>query len=63
VLIESDSAVVDHLLRAGEPVVVDDARQESTLMDAGVERANLVVVTANNIETALLVTKRVRDRN
>jgi Trk K+ transport system NAD-binding subunit len=63
VLIERDSTVVDDLVRAGEPVVVDDARQESTLLDAGVERANLVVITANNIETALLVTKRVRDRN
>ena len=63
VLIEKDSAAVDDLIRAGEPVVVDDAKQESTLIDAGVDHAHLIVVTANNIETTLLVTKRCRDRN
>jgi len=63
VLIDKDPAAVDDLVRAGEPIVVDDAKQESTLIDAGVERANLVVITSNNIETALLVTKRARERN
>jgi hypothetical protein len=63
VLIDKDPAAVDDLIRAGEPVIVDDAKQESTLVDAGVDRAHLVVITANNIETALLVTKRARDRN
>lgn len=63
VLIDKDPAAVDDLIRAGEPVVVDDAKQESTLVDAGVDRAHLVVIAANNIETALLVTKRARDRN
>jgi Trk K+ transport system NAD-binding subunit len=63
VLIDRDPVAVDDLVRAGEPVVVDDAKQESTLLDAGVDRANLVVITSNNIETALLVTKRARERN
>ena len=63
VLIEKDSTVVDDLVRAGEPVVVDDAKQESTLIDAGVDHAHLIVITTNNIEAALLVTKRARDRN
>ena len=63
VLIDKDPAAVDDLVRAGEPVVVDDAKQESTLVDAGIDRANLVVITTNNIETALLVTKRARERN
>src|SRR5882672_9636272 len=63
VLIDKDPAAVDDLVRAGEPVVVDDAKQESTLLDAGVDRAHLVVITSNNIETALLVTKRARERN
>ena len=62
-LIEKDSIVVDDLIRAGEPVIVDDAKQESTLTDAGVEYADLIVITSNNVETALLVTKRARDRN
>jgi hypothetical protein len=63
VLIEKDSLAVDDLIRVGEPVVVDDAKQESTLLDAGVDHAHLIVITSNNIETALLVTKRARDRN
>jgi hypothetical protein len=63
VLIDKDAAAVEELIRSGEPVVVDDAREERTLLDAGVARAQLVIVTSNSIETALLVTKRVRERN
>src|SRR5271169_637373 len=63
VLVEKDSMVVDDLIRAGEPVIVDDAKQESTLIDAGVDRARLIIITSNVIETALLVTKRARERN
>ena len=63
VLIDKEASSVDELVRQGEPVIVDDAKQESTLMDAGIERARLVVITSNAIETALLVTKRARDHN
>jgi hypothetical protein len=63
VLIEKDTTLVDELLRAGEPVIVDNAREASTLEDAGVAHAKLIVITSNDIETALLVTKRARDRN
>src|SRR6266481_2434168 len=63
VLIEKDSMAVDDLVRSGEPVIVDDAKQESTLIEAGVDRARLIVITSNVIETALLVTKRSRERN
>src|SRR5260370_37666842 len=63
VLIEKDSMAVDDLIRAGEPVIVDDAKEESTLIEAGVDRARLIVITSNVIETALLVTKRSRERN
>ena len=63
VLIDKDAQSVDDLVRAGEPVVVDNAKQESTLLDAGIEHAKFLVVATNNIETALLVTKRARDRN
>jgi hypothetical protein len=31
------SLAVDDLIRAGEPVIVDNAKQESTLIDAGVD--------------------------
>jgi hypothetical protein len=63
VLIDRDAAAVDDLIRDGEPIIVDDAKQESSLADAGIDHARLVIITSNNIETALLVTKRARDRN
>jgi voltage-gated potassium channel len=63
VLIDKDPAAVDDLIRDGEPIIVDDAKQEKSLTDAGIERAKFVIITSNNIETALLVTKHARDRN
>ncbi|MGH9862732.1 MAG: NAD-binding protein [Candidatus Acidiferrales bacterium] len=63
VLVEKDPTAVDHLVRAGEPVIVDDAKQTTTLEQAGAARARLIAVTSNNIETALLLTKRVRESN
>jgi hypothetical protein len=63
VLIDKDPMAVEDLVRAGEPVIVDNAKQESTLLDAGIARAKLLVIATNNIETALLVTKRARDHN
>jgi CPA2 family monovalent cation:H+ antiporter-2 len=63
VLVDRDATAVDDLVRAGEPVIVDNAREASTLEDAGIARARLVVLASNNIETALLVTRRARERN
>jgi D-arabinose 1-dehydrogenase-like Zn-dependent alcohol dehydrogenase len=62
-VIEKDSDKLDDLLRAGEPVVVDDAREGDALVDANVPAAKAVIVASNNLETALLVTKRARDAN
>jgi len=63
VVIERDASTVDHLLRAGEPVIVDNAKETTTLEEAGVRHAKAVIITSDNVETALLVTKRVRERN
>jgi hypothetical protein len=63
VLIDQDAVAVEDLIRVGEPVIVDNAKQESALIDAGIDRAQLVIITSNTIESALLVTKRARDRN
>jgi voltage-gated potassium channel Kch len=57
------SGVVDDLVGDGEPVVVDNAKQDSTLLDAGIVHARTVVVATNNFETALLVTKKAREKN
>ncbi len=62
-LVEKDASKVDELLREGEPIVVDDARESESLVDAGVCTAKSVVICSNNIETALIATKRARDCN
>jgi hypothetical protein len=63
VLIEKDVTTVDHLVRAGKPVVVDNAKEVTTLESAGIRHARSIIVTSDNIETALLVTKRAREAN
>lgn len=62
-VIEKNRDAVDELLREGEPIVVDDAREFDALADANVSRAKAVLIASNNLETALLVTKRARERN
>jgi len=61
--IERDRDKIDDLLRGGEAVIVDDAREMDAIEDANVAEAKAVILASNNLETALLVTKRVRDRN
>jgi hypothetical protein len=63
VVIEKDEQLVNHLIRDGEPVILDNAREPSTLKEAAVERARLIVIASNNVETALMVTKRARELN
>lgn len=62
-LIEKDKEKVDELLRLGEPVIVDDAREMDALSDANVNSAKTVILASNNLETTLIVTKRVRQGN
>lgn len=62
-LIEKDKEKIDDLLREGAPVVVDDAKDLDALSDAGVPKAKLVIIASNNLETALIVTKRARQMN
>ncbi|MDQ7779996.1 MAG: NAD-binding protein [Planctomycetota bacterium] len=63
VLVEHDRNVVDDLLRAGLPIVIDDATQDDALDDASVATASLVIVTVDNLEAELIVTRKVRMRN
>jgi len=62
-LIEKDKERVDELLRAGEPVVIDNAKEPDALNDANAASARVVVITSNNLETSLVVTKRARELN
>lgn len=62
-LIERSTERIDDLLREGQPVIVDDARERDALEDANVAQARAVLIASNNLETALLVTKRAREAN
>lgn len=62
-LIEKDKERIDELLRLGEPIVVDNAKEPDALKDANISSAKAIIIASNNLETALIVTKRVRDIN
>lgn len=63
VLLEKSRPLVDDLIRAGEPVLVDDAKTKDALPSANIAEAKRLVIASNNLETALLVTKRARELN
>lgn len=62
-LIEKDREKIDELLRQGEPIIVDDAKELDALIDANIGKAKTVIVASNNLGTALIVTKRSREYN
>jgi len=62
-LIEKDKEKIDEILREGEPIVVDNAKELDALEDANINSAKAVVIAYNNLETALIVTKRAREYN
>lgn len=63
VLIEPNTALIDDMLRDGEAVIVDRIEDTDALMDARVQHAKAVIVASNNPNSAILLTKRVRDLN
>ncbi len=63
VLVEPNAAIVDDMLREGEPVIVDRIEDTDALTDARVQHAKAVIVASNNPNSAILLTKRVRDLN
>jgi hypothetical protein len=62
-LIEKNRDKIDELLCQGEPVIIDDAKEADALIDANISKAKAVIIASNNLETALIVTKRARDCN
>ena len=62
-LIEKDKEKIDEILREGEPIVVDNSKELDALEDANINSAKAVVIASNNLETALIVTKRAREYN
>jgi hypothetical protein len=62
-LIDRDREAIDDLLAEGEPIIVDNAVELDALRDCNIEKAKAVIIASNNLETALIVTKRARERN
>ncbi|MFT3765551.1 MAG: NAD-binding protein [Minicystis sp.] len=63
VVVESDPALVDDLVRAEEPVVLGSARDPGTLAAARVDSAAVVVIATDDLETAAVACRLVRDKN
>jgi len=63
VLIEEDGEKVDHLLKEGDPIVVDSPLEKDTLSDANISKAKVVIVTTEDVEASTILTKRIRDLN
>jgi len=63
VLIEEHEEKVDHLLREGEPIVVDNPLEKDALNDASISKAKVVILTIDDVEATTILTKRVRDLN
>jgi Trk K+ transport system NAD-binding subunit len=63
VVVEGDRATVDELVRAEEPLVLGDARDASTLAAASIERARVVVLATDDLETVAVACRAVRAVN
>lgn len=63
VVVEEDAKLVEELVRAEEPVVLGSARDPITLAAASVERAAVVVIATDDLETAAVACRTVRNVN
>ncbi len=63
VVVDDDRARVDALIRAEEPLVLGSAREPATLQAAGVARARIVVIAADDLELAVVASSLVRAAN
>ncbi len=63
VIVEEDAALLATEVRAEAPCVVGSARERGTLVAAGVERAKVVVVATDDLETGAVACRHVRELN
>lgn len=63
VVIEEDKALVDEIIRVEEPLVLGNAREATTLHAASIERAAIVVIATDDLETAAVACRLIRDVN
>lgn len=63
VVVEADRGLVEALITSEEPLVLGSAAEEVTLDAAGVKHAEAVVIATDDLETAAVACRAVRDRN
>lgn len=63
IVVEPEKSLVEELIEDEEPVIVEDPKDVETLKEANVDKAKAVLITVDDIETSVVVSKRVRDLN
>lgn len=63
VIVEESRALVEALVASEEPLVVGSAAEDVTLEAAGARHAGAVVIATDDLETAAVACRKVRDRN
>ncbi|APR74710.1 TrkA-N:Sodium/hydrogen exchanger [Minicystis rosea] len=63
VVVDEDRALVDELVRGEEPLVIGSAQEPATLRAARVERAEVVLIATDDLETAAVACRIVRGAN
>jgi Trk K+ transport system NAD-binding subunit len=63
VVVEEDAALVSALVRAEEPLVIGSPRERAVLESAGVGRAKIVVIATDDLESAAVACRIVRELN
>jgi Trk K+ transport system NAD-binding subunit len=63
VVVEADRSLIEHLVRAEEPLIVGSAQEATTLQAAQVKHAGIVVIASDDLETAAVACRIVRSEN
>ncbi|MFX1305026.1 MAG: NAD-binding protein [Promethearchaeota archaeon] len=62
-LIEDDDELVEDLINAGQPVVIGDATETSSLNFANIKRAKEIFININDVRIAIICTEKIRRMN
>ena len=62
-VVDGDRAAVNALVQAEEPLVIGDAQDRAVLEAAAVRHAKIVVIATDDLETAAVAARHVRDMN
>lgn len=63
VLIEKDETKVDNLINSSAPVVIGEATDVESLINASISKAKEVFITLNNARDSIVICEKIRDIN